>query len=586
MKNIILIVLRILLISLMTIVLELNKNTIFGWILFLFLVCAYLFMLKISNLNHIILSIIFVLGFAIVLYISWPPIKNVPAVDYDNPEYTDILSINDGDIKGVYNKDKTVEVYTGIPYAKAPIGNLRWKEPQDVDKWNDTLVCDHFAPMSMQVVNLPIYDSLTRIIGYHDYKISLKDNYRPPVSEDSLYLNIWKPAGDKKDLPVLVYVHGGSLQTGQAWYEDYNGENLAKKDIIVVNMAYRLGVFGFYADEELIKESTNKTTGNYGLLDVIKSLEWVQDNIVYFGGDPNNVTLAGESAGSAIVSALCTSDLASGLFKNVIMESSTLASTMPPHSFRDFDKALSSGKSLKERYNCSDVNMLRGIKAEDIVKEASTQHHITIDGYVLKEYPYESYQKGIHNEQAILHGYNLKESGPFVLFDQANLKNYKDKLEYYFGNYTDEILELYPASTDEEAKNNWAMIYGALFFNYPHYCLNRLAVKNNIPVYEYCFSKENKRLGSWHSGEEIYAYDTIEKNSKLFDESDYELSDLMSSYWVNFVKHSNPNQDGLINWPENNNSKTLIEFDKDTKIIEERRLELYKVIDKMTDWED
>ena len=582
---------KIILFIISFIVLELNKNTILGWILCLLLCTTYLYLKFITFKDlkfyqSLLLFIGYLICFGFIIFISWPPIRNVPAVSNDNPVSSEIVQTKYGKVQGVLNKDESVAVFTGIPYAKAPVNELRWKEPQNPNSWPGTLICDHFSPMTMQETNLPIYDSLVSIIGYHEYKISLKDNYRPPVSEDSLYLNIWKPNNDKKNLPVIVYIHGGSLQSGQTWYGDYNGEKLAKKDVIFVNFAYRLGVFGFLADEELQNESKNHTTGNYGLLDMIKALEWVKTNIANFGGDPNNITLAGESAGSAAVSALCTSPLAKDLLNKVIMESSTLASKIPPHSYRQLDQALKSGKQLKERYNVSSIEELRNISAEDLVKEAASQHHITVDGYALKEDPYISYRKGEYNEEAILHGYNAKESGPFIMFDDASMKDYEERLRYYFKDYTAEVMELYPATTDKEAAENWAQIYGALFFNYPHYCLNRLAVRNDIPVYEYYFSKDNGRIGSWHSGEEIYAYDNIPASSKLFDSDDRELSEIMSSYWVNFAKSSDPNENGLPEWPINSDSKTLLEFNSEVKVIDEKYLKLYSIIDKMEGFEN
>ena len=247
-------------------------------------------------------------------------------------------------------------------------------------------------------------------------------------------------------------------------------------------MGYRLGVFGYLADEELRAESPHGTTGNYGLLDQIKALEWVRDNIAAFGGDP---ALAGESAGAASVSALCTSPLAKGLFERVILESSTVASIEPPHSFRLMDEALESGKALKARFAVSSVAQLRALDAKRLVGEAGTQHHMTVDGYALAETPWESYRKGVHNEQAILHGYNSRESGPFILFSQASLKDYEQRVRRFFGEWADEVLALYPAATDDEARANWAKIYGAIFFDYSHYCLNRLAAENGIPVWEY-----------------------------------------------------------------------------------------------------
>ncbi len=570
-------------------VLELNKNTLLGWLLTILLFLGYLYLSEKVFSPHkwyagLGMFLCFIALFAGILFLTWPPTRAVPAVDVKDPEKTEVITLNDGQVRGVYNEEKDVEVYAGIPYAAPPVGELRWNEPQDPSKWEGILEADHFAPMGMQPVNLPIYDSLAQIIGYHDYEVSFNDNYVTPVSEDSLYLNIWKPAGETKDLPVYVYIHGGSLQTGQPWYADYSGEGLAKQGILVVNVGYRLGVFGFYADEELAKESAHNTTGNYGLLDMIKELEWVKENIASFGGDPNNVTLAGESAGSASVSALCTSPLAKGLFKRVIMESSTVASIEPPHSFRSFEEALSSGKKLKERYNVSSVEELRNLDAKTLVGEASSQHHITVDGYVLKETPYESYKKGEFNEEAILHGYNAKESAPFLLFSKTTLKNYEERVNAFFGDLSEEVLALYRPSSDEEAASMWADIYSAVFFDYPHYCLNRLANENNIPVYEYLFAKENGRLGSWHSGEEVYCYGNIPENSRLYDEKDREVSRIMSGYWASFAEDGDPNGEGLPQWKINSDDRTLMGFSEETKMIEEKFLPLYAVMDKLYGW--
>ena len=286
-------------------VLELGKNTVPGWIAAVLVLAGFCWLrgtkLSASAFGVRFLAWAGLLALCAAIYfVSYPPVKAVPAVEGKDPSRTEIVRTAKGDVRGVVTEDGKAEVFAGIPYAKPPVGDLRWKETVEADPWEGVLEADHFTPMSMQVVNHPVYDSLARIIGFHDYRISLKDNYLPPVSEDSLYVNLWRPAkaaeGDK--LPVLVYIHGGSLQTGQPWYKDYSGESLAKEGVIVVNMGYRLGIFGFFADEELQKESENGTTGNYGLLDQITALRWVQENIEYFGGDPGNVTLAGESAGS------------------------------------------------------------------------------------------------------------------------------------------------------------------------------------------------------------------------------------------------------------------------------------------------
>ena len=547
--------LLVLAVIVMLAVLELNKNTIWGWVLTAAAIAGFAFLraklqARSGRLLRALLWCLLLLVFAGILWLTWPPVRSIPAVKGRTGGVTEVVHVEQGDLTGVLTKDKQVEVYAGIPYAKPPVGELRWKEPQPANSWYGTLAADHFAPMSMQSTNLPIYSSLTQIIGYHDYKISLTDNWQPPVSEDSLYLNIWKPAGKQEKLPVLVYIHGGSLQTGQPWYEDYSGGSLARDGVIVVNMGYRLGIFGFFADEELIDESENGTTGNYGLLDQIMALQWVHDNIEAFGGDPANVTLAGESAGSACVTALCTSPLAKGLFRRAVGESSTVTAPEPAHSFRSMEEALTTGSETKRKWKAETVADLRAIPAKKLAGEMAVHHHITIDGYVLPKTPYEAYARGFHNEEAQLHGFNRDESAPFILFGQANLKNYEKKIRSFFEEpYASRVLSLYPASTDEEARQNWADIYSVYYFTYGHYCWERQALENRIPSYVYYFVKDNGRLGAWHSGEEVYLYGNIPEKSSLYDEKDRALSDVMKRYYLNFIKTGDPNGEGLPEWP-------------------------------------
>ena len=574
---------------LMFAVLELNKNTLPGFILLLAVTVGFVILfVKVLHGGKWYWKLLawagFLGAFALIVLLSWPKMKRVPAYDGNTPVYTEVVSLEKGDVRGVVIDGGAVELYAGIPYAKPPVGDLRWREPQDPEPWDGVLDADHFAPMCMQPAELPIVGSLKQIIGYHDYAISLSDNYRPAVSEDGLYVNVWKPAGKVEGLPVLVYIHGGTLQTGQPWFGDYAGTGLAREGVVVVNLGYRLGVFGYLADEALKAESPNGTTGNYGLLDQIKALEWVRDNVAAFGGDPDNVTLAGESAGAASVSALCTSPLAKGLFRRVLLESSTVASAEPPHSFRSYEDAIRSGEELKARYGVRTIDELRALPAERIVNEAYTQHFMTVDGYALTETPYESYRKGIHNEEAILHGYNSEESGPFLIFDNAKLGNYEEKVRGYFGEYADEVLALYHPTTDAEAKSYWAQIYGAVFFNYPHYCLNRLAVENGIPVYEYYFSRSNGRLGAWHSGELIYFYGNLPERSRLFDDTDYALEQTIVAYLKNFAATGDPNGEGLPAWTSDPESGRLLELGDTVGMTDEKYLAFYAIMDRMTGW--
>ena len=568
--------------------LELNKNTLWGWIAAVILLGVFLWLVKavLPGKAWYVRGgawVGFLAALALILTGTQGPYKARPAVENAGGK-TEIYTVADGQLRGVVTDDGQVEVFTGIPYAKPPVGDLRWREPQDPDPWEGVLEADRFAPMSMQSRYPELIYSMVDIFAYHDYKITPKDNFRDLVSEDSLYLNIWKPAGEGEALPVMVYVHGGSLMTGQPWYADYSGEGLARKGVIVVNMGYRLGVFGFLADPELAAESPDGTTGNYGLLDQIKALEWVRDNISAFGGDPDNVTLAGESAGSACVTALCTSPLAKGLFRRVIGESSTVTSPAPAHSYRTLEEAYAAGRAVRERFGAGSMEELRRLDAKVLAAATADNHHITVDGFVLPCSPYEAYAKGQFNEEAILHGYNRTEGSLFILTDNATRKNYEKKIRDYFGDRADQVLGLYPADSDAQAKENWIDIYSSIFFNYGHHCWTRQALSNDIPVYEYWFTKDNRRLGANHGGEEVYFYNNIPAGSRLYAADDYALETVMCRYFVNFLTCGDPNGEGLPVWAETAQPGRLMELGDSVGMREERGLALYEVFDDMYGW--
>ncbi|WP_242824264.1 carboxylesterase/lipase family protein [Pseudobutyrivibrio ruminis] len=522
-----------------------------------------------------------------------PPYKNVPAVDNKNPDVTEVVHVAQGDLTGVYNADHSVKVYAGIPYAKPPVGELRFKEPQAPDSWNSVRTCDAFGPMAMQPRSNTLYDSLSHILGWHDYQVKLGDEYIEPMSEDCLYLNVFAPedVGDEP-LPVIFYIHGGSLTTGQSSYTEYRGEDLAKRGVIVVNFAYRLGVFGYYTADDLKSESPNNTTGNYGLLDQIAALNWVKDNIAAFGGDPDRITIAGESAGSSSVNAICVSPLTEGLFNYAIAESSGILAYKPFHTFRDYSEAIEQGNMVREEFNAKSSMELRDIPAEELVKTASNQSAMTVDGYAIVEQPYLTYEKGENHEKALLNGFNAKEADAFNLGIKATAENYEELLAEDIGDYASDMAKVVPADSPQrdqhfivdamgDAKGALNQAYSAIWFSYSHYLWNNYMVKQGKPAYEYYFTKTNNSLSNYHAGEIPYAYGNLWRHPGLYNEDDYKLSDIMQQYFVNFAKTGDPNGEGLPKWEARTVSNNqLLQLDTDIKMTDDPNKKLYKVIDR------
>ena len=580
--------------------LELNKNALWGWAVALALLVGYALLYRnvlgsqrwfVKLGGFLLLTVLLALN----LSLSQGPVKRRPAVEGENPAVTDVVTVAQGQLTGVYTQDGAVEVYTGIPYAAPPVGELRWREPQDPAPWEGVLAADHFAPMSMQVVNSNLYSSLAQIIGYHDYEISLKDNFRDAVSEDSLYLNIWKPSGQTEKLPVLVYIHGGSLTTGQSYYGDHSGEILARDGILVVSITYRLGVFGYYADEALAAESPNGSTGNYGLLDQIRALQWVHDNIAAFGGDPENVTIAGESAGASSVNALCASPLTEGLFRRAIAESSGITAKIPYHTFRTMEQALETGKAIQQEFGAADAQALRTVPADKLVKTRHVNDSMTVDGFAIPEQPYLSYQRRVNHETALLQGFNVHEADFFCMGCKVDAERYVETLRPLYGDGAEAAAAAFPASPQEpfyhylidpggSAKGSYNACVSAAWFAYSHYNWARLLHAQQVPVYTYYFTKNNGGMGCNHAGELPYFFGKLNRSSGNYDESDYVLSDAMRQYYVNFVKTGDPNGPGLPTWPEAAEAPDqVLELGTEIRVIPDPYLALYPLIDQFMD---
>ena len=582
--------------------LELSKNMIIGWVIGIFAAIAMI-VFKVTYGKKVASGKVYVaawLIFFILLIANYcltqPPFKRVPAVDNKKPEVTEVVEIPQGKLTGVYNADKSVKVYAGIPYAKAPVGDLRFREPQAPDKWEGVLKADHFAPMAMQSRGSVLYDSLSHILGWHDYQIKFGDEYKEEVSEDCLYLNVFSPEKKSDELlPVIFYVHGGSLNSGQPSYSEYRGEDLAKRGVVYVNIGYRVGVFGYYAAEDLKAESPNGTTGNYGLLDQIAALKWVHENIKAFGGDPDRITLAGESAGSSSVNALCVSPLTEGLFNYVIAESSSILPKEPFHTFRYFEDAIETGNELRAEFGVSSSADLRSIPAKELLKTKTQHTAMTVDGYAIKEQPFLTYEKGENHEKALLNGFNKKEADAFLLGTKATKENYVELLADDMGEYAEEMAEVVPYDLPQrdqyfiidamgEAKGALNVAYSAIWFSYSHYVWNNYMVDQGIPSYEYYFTKTNNVLSNYHAGELPYAYGNLWRHPGIYDEEDYKLSEIMQSYWVNFAYTGDPNGEGLPLWEMRDKDNTkLLNLDTEIKMIEDPNNEIYKVIDKYQD---
>ena len=567
----------------MVLLVDLLNLKIFGVILVLLVYIVFgVVQYMIRNKNVAVRFLSTLLTVVLIMFsITLSKVKpsTIPALNY-KANKTEVVHLEKGDIQGVITSDDKVEVYTAIPYAKPPVGELRWKEPQDMEHWDGVKDCSNYAPKAMQAKSNAFISSLEDIYlekGWHIHLTPTKDQ---EMSENCLYLNIYKPKDATENTPVFVFFHGGSLMSGSTAFSDYNGIEYARNGVIFVQVAYRLGVFGYLALEELKEESPNNTTGNYGLLDQIKALEWVNKNIVKFNGDKNNVTIGGESAGSSSVSALCASPLAHGYFKKAIGESSSTVLKNPPHTFRTLEDAYKMGENIKKEFNVSTLEELRALDSEVLIQTQYKNSAMTVDGYALPKTPYEIYRDGEQNEEILLNGCNLNEADCFIvpqyLFSfQAlpNLKNYKERLTDVFENNTNTLLSLYDnIDTNEEAYRIFNEIMSTYWFVYPHESWSNMAYNSGTKVYRYLFTKENGYLSTWHSGEMIYAYKNIENSSRRYryDDSDVALSNTMSSYFINFIKTDNPNGGSLPEWTEwTPTNDKVFEFGNDTKMIDD-----------------
>lgn len=476
------------------------------------------------------------------------------------------ISTANGIIEGEFDIKTNIQSFKGIPFAQPPVGDLRWKAPQNLTKWAGVKQTKKFGPRAIQ----------SNIFGDMGFRSD-------GVSEDCLYLNVWTPAksSDEK-LPVLVYFYGGGFAAGDGSENRYDGENMAKKGIVTLTVNYRLGIWGFFSHPELTRESPNHASGNYGLLDQNTALKWVQDNIAKFGGDPKRVTIAGESAGSIAVSAQMASPLSKGLIAGAIGESGgSIFPTLSPVPLAEAEKT---GLEFAKKIGASSLKELRSMSTFDLYqKSVGTSLGVfktTIDGYFLPKSLPEIFEAKQQAMVPLLLGWNSEEMTYRALTKGKDLDNesYIQNIKELYGNKAEEVLQLYPIGTPEITEQSATDLSGDRFIAYSTWKWFDLHRKNSTqPVYRYYYVhprpemrdnsltaglaggviKKDKNIpqapkpkGAVHSAEIEYAMGNLATNKDYnWTEDDFKVSDTMMNFFANFIKTGNPNGDKLPIWP-------------------------------------
>ena len=445
----------------------------------------------------------------------------------------------------VSEDDPAVRVFLGVPYAEPPVGDLRFRPPQPPTPPEVPIDALFEPPSCMQ--------SPYREGGFYAQPLE-------EVSEDCLYVNLWTAAESDSDrLPVMVWIHGGALTRGSGSLPLYDGTALARKGVVVVTVNYRLGPFGYLAHPALSAESDQGTSGNYGVLDQVLALEWVRDNIATFGGDPDRVTIFGESAGSWSVNVLQASPLARGLFHRVIGQSGGHFAGLPELRSPGDGSAESAGEAFVKRLGIEGAGEgaaagLRELDAETILAEASKQGAFAtrpnVDGWVLPKQVAEIYRAGEQADVPVLVGSNRDEATSLM---GRMLPSTKSAVEFLvksqFADVADEFFEAYPVPTDDDARRAFIDAFSDRIFAWQMKTWAVLSETVPSPAYLYFFTHapphpEKEFYGAYHAAEIAYAFDNLDKLDYEYAEEDRELAEAMSGYWVAFASTGDPNLPG------------------------------------------
>jgi para-nitrobenzyl esterase len=498
------------------------------------------------------------------------------AVAKDRVERTDqglvadlIVDTDKGQVEGRLSLFTGTPLFLGIPYAAPPVGALRWKPPAPVKAWNGVRDAFEFGQRCPQV----------------DDSVWSKPS---PYSEDCLYLNVWTPRSGSNH-PVMFYIHGGGFLVGAARDMGVgpllNGAHLAANhNVVVVTIDYRLGALGFLTHPSLAAESPQGISGNYGLLDMIAALKWVQANIANFGGDPKKVMIFGHSAGGTATCALLVSPLAKGLFSSAAIQSGWCgAATM--------DDRLDAGRKVAERLHCPGADAataacLRSLKPDDLLKEVGafnrnyyifapwkTSHNLTagptVDNHVLPEAPLAMLRKGSHNHVPLIIG-STEDEFEFFIANKDRIRTCKDHEEYITKQFEEkaaDVLRQYPCTKNSRARRASVQAGGDFYFTCPlRRAVMAAAASQTEPVYEYLFAYPAKTLYSDNASHLVdipYVFGTLlEAITSPFDPEHRELSGHIQQYWTDFANNGNPNPSGHVKWTGSSKHETWSKYDK------------------------
>lgn len=515
---------------------------------------------------------------------------------------SDAVKIANGELEGTINSGTGIRMFKGIPFAAPPVGDLRWKEPQPVKDWTGVRKADQFGPRCSQ----------RAVFGDMNFRSN-------GMGEDCLYLNVWTPAksGNAK-LPVLVYFFGGGFIGGDGSEPRYDGESLATKGIVAVTVNYRLDIFGFFSHPDLTKESPHHASGNYGLLDQHAALLWVKRNIAAFGGDPNKITIAGESAGSIAVSAQMASPLSKDLIAGAIGESGSYMGTLSPEPLA---KAEQLGLKFAASVGANSIAALRAMTVEQLFKETgkegAARFPATIDGYFFPQPIREIYAAGKQAHVPLLVGWNSQENpARRVLGDaEPTPENFASAIRKLYPDHAEEAVKFYGATTAEQVIENATALASDRFIAYSTWVWSNLCEKTGgKPVFRYYYSRPRPVMrpemgnavaglaggvirtpgvaatpapparGAVHSAEIEYALGNLATNKVYaWTEDDYKVSRTMEEFFANFIKTGNPNGSNLPKWPAANSDKSVpvMHIDVESRAEPEKHRERYEFLDKL-----